>query len=164
MFNIVLWPAQALSSQTGDIVEFDNDLKAFVEGMVEAMYASGGIGLAAPQVGVLKRLIVVDPSGGDRAGDLVVLVNPTVTWSSKETSVSIEGCLSLPGVSLNVTRPVACEVRYNDVEGNVHLTRFTGLTSRIVQHEVDHLHGSTILDMVGPMTKRFALKEAGLIV
>lgn len=127
--------------------------------MITMMYAASGVGLAAPQVGVSERLIVVDPSGGDSMVALVQMVNPEVIWTSADVSVAGEGCLSLPGVDLQIIRHVACDVRYGDLCGSTRVQRCVGLLARIVQHEVDHLDGITLLDRVGTLSRKFALGD-----
>ena len=127
--------------------------------MAVAMYAADGVGLAAPQVGLSQRFVLVDPSAGETNDGLVAMANPRVVWRSAETELQDEGCLSLPGVWLPVTRAVACDVEYLDLQGGLRSMRCTGFQARIVQHEVEHLAGVTMLSKVGPLTRKIALKN-----
>ena len=127
--------------------------------MIEVMYSSAGVGLAAPQVGLTDRILVMDPSAGDQSNQLRVLINPEVTWRSPEEELREEGCLSLPGVRLQVLRPFAVEVRYNDLHGIEHVIRYGEWLARIAQHEIDHLDGVVMVDRVGPLARRSALRD-----
>ena len=157
--NVVKYPDQVLFAPTQAVTTFDAELKALAEAMAETMYAERGVGLAAPQVNISKRFVVVDPTAGDSANSLVALVNPIITWASPEQTVGEEGCLSLPGVSLQVTRSVAIDVEYDDLQGNRIKQRCTDWTARIVQHEVNHLDGLLMVDKVGSLARRLALKN-----
>lgn len=158
MLRIVTYPDPVLEQQCDDVVEFDTDLKRLVDDMAEAMYASHGVGLAAPQVGLSKNIILVDPSAGESGNQLVAMVNPRITWRGDDIEVGEEGCLSLPGVCLRVPRSVHVVVEYLDIEGQVHRLDCTTWQARIVQHEIDHLSGITILKRVGYLTRQMALK------
>jgi peptide deformylase len=128
--------------------------------MVDAMYALDGIGLAAPQVGVSERVVVVDPSAGVSGDQLTCMVNPSVTWLSDERDEALEGCLSLPGVSVPVVRPSACDIEYYDtVKQTIQSVRCTGFKARIVQHEVDHLDGILVIDRLSPLARWSALRS-----
>lgn len=157
MTDVVKYPDPILSLECADVTVFDQELKALVDHMAETMYATNGVGLAANQVGLSRRLILVDPSGGEVSSELVAFVNPSVTWSSPERDLAKEGCLSLPGALINVSRPIACDVVYLDLDGMLRSMRCTGYRARIVQHEIDHLLGLTMLDRVDSYARRIAL-------
>lgn len=157
--NVVCFPHDALSVKCTDVTEFDHALSTLVSDMTSAMYSSGGIGLAAPQVNVTKNVIIIDASNGEDARSLLVLVNPKLIAQSVETATEEEGCLSLPGIRLAIERPLNVTVEYNNTLGMRTSMTFGGLEARIVQHELDHLVGTTLLDKVGSMTRRLAMKE-----
>jgi peptide deformylase len=159
VLDVVEYPNQTLLNSCVTVTQFDPSLAAFAEQMMETMYAYGGVGLAAPQVGDARRLLVVDSSDGKDSCWLMVLVNPRITKRSSEVEAGEEGCLSLPGVKLMVPRSLAIDVEYHDLKGKLQLFSFSGLHSRIIQHEVDHLDGKMMLDRVGPMQRRQALKD-----
>lgn len=161
MLDIVEYPNDILDYAATDVVNFDHDLRVLVEQMVETMYAEGGVGLAAPQIGLSSRILVMDPTGGEEGNQLRVLINPEVTWRSPEKESREEGCLSMPGLRLQVVRPLAVEVKYFDLEGKQHQVGFAEWLARIVQHEHDHLSGVMMIDRVGPVQRKLALKSLG---
>lgn len=136
---------------------FDERLERLAASMVEAMDREEGVGLAATQVGVLSRMIVWrDPENDD---ELHTFVNPVVTEQSETCATANEGCLSLPGASVEVTRPEAVTVSAEDLQGRNLAMGLTGFAARIVQHEIDHLDGQLILDRATPEERRRVLKE-----
>jgi peptide deformylase len=159
MLDLVFHPNELLATPCSLVTAFDAELKAFVDQMVETMYASNGVGLAAPQVGATRCILTMDPTGGEETDTLRVLVNPRVTWRSPEVEQGEEGCLSLPGVKLLVLRSLAVNVEYHDLAGKAQQSSYAGLAARIVQHEIDHLDGTLMFDRVGPMARRQALRD-----
>lgn len=159
MLRVVEYPDPVLTTPSDDVTIFNDELKQLISKMAEAMYASNGVGLAAPQVGVGRRLVLVDPSGGDNAGELLALINPVIVWRSAELEVAEEGCLSLPGVRLHVPRSVAVQVNYVDADGKEQRRLFKKMWARIAQHELDHLAGTLMVDKVGSLARRLALKN-----
>lgn len=157
--KIVYYPASILKKPVSSVENFDVELLRQVDSMVELMYLEGGVGLAGPQAGLDASVVVVDSTGGNAGGDLCVLVNPSISWSSSDKVTMVEGCLSFPGLRTNVTRPTSVEVEYQDIEGVKRRQRFGGLVSRIVQHEIDHLIGVNMVDRVGPLERKRLLKE-----
>ncbi len=137
------------------ITQFDEALRDEVERMVAIMHDARGVGLAAPQVGSLRRLAVV-MTGEDEPP--IALVNPEITWRSEEEEADFEGCLSIGEVSVEVPRAVAIRVRAQDVEGNAVELAPEGFVARVIQHELDHLDGVLILDRTAPEQRREALK------
>ena len=137
------------------VTEFDDALRDDVERMVRIMHDARGVGLAAPQVGSLRRLAVV--MTGDEEPP-IALVNPEITWRSGEEEADFEGCLSIGEVSVEVPRAVAIRVRAQDVEGNPVELAPEGFFARVIQHELDHLDGVLILDRTAPEQRREALK------
>jgi peptide deformylase len=157
--QVVLFPDQGLQATCDRVDDFGPELKIQLEKMAETMYASRGVGLAAPQVGINQRLIVVDPSAGEQACEMIFMVNPVIVWSSKEVEFGPEGCLSIPGVAVNVARSTEIEIEYQDVSGQTQHAFLNGFLARIVQHEVDHLNGVLMLDRASPMERRMAHKN-----
>lgn len=163
MLKLVKYPNEVLTRPCDLVTEFNDELSALVEGMTNIMYASDGVGLAAPQVGVSRRVLLIDPTGGEDANALMALINPRVTWRSPEQEVGGEGCLSLPGAILQVPRSVAVDVEYHDVMGKQQVRRFTEFDARVVQHEVDHLDGVLMIDRVGRLARTLVMKGLGNI-
>jgi peptide deformylase len=159
MLEVIEHPNPVLLARAELIMSFDLSTCQLVEEMALAMYSSGGVGLAAPQVGHSRRVVLIDPTGGDDTNSLVAMINPVVTWVSDQKVVGEEGCLSLPGIRLQVPRAVAVTVEYHDVMGNLkRLECRDEYTARIIQHEVDHLDGVMMLDRVGPFARKLAMK------
>lgn len=126
-----------------------------IEDMFATMYDAPGIGLAAPQVGVNARLIVMDCARReDEPPAPVALINPEVVWASEETSDYEEGCLSIPEIYATVTRPSAVRVRFRDARGAEREEGYSGIWATCVQHEIDHLNGRLFIDYLGPMRRR----------
>lgn len=125
-------------------------VRALADDMLATMYAAPGIGLAAPQVGVDARVVVMDCAGKDDPPEPLCLVNPEIVWSSEALNEHEEGCLSIPEVYALVTRPAEVGVRFLDAEGRVHERHFEGLSATCVQHEIDHLNGRLFIDYLGP--------------
>jgi len=126
----------------------DNEIRQLAKEMLQTMYSADGIGLAAPQVGVLKQLLVVDCKPDEADNQPVILLNPSIKKFSRELCLFQEGCLSIPGVFLDVKRPEAIEVAYKDVNGCPQTLTTTGLLARVIQHELDHLNGIMFVDRV----------------
>jgi peptide deformylase len=141
---IVRYPNQVLSKRTSDITVFDEELKQLVDQMIGEMYAEGGIGLAAPQLGKSMSVAVVAYPGTDRENALV-LVNPKLKMIGKRIP-SKEGCLSLPGQTFNVSRFSSIEVTFRDVNGQEHRQSYDGDLAIVIQHEYDHLAGITLIE------------------
>jgi peptide deformylase len=130
------------------ISKVDQSVRDLVKEMIQTMYAENGIGLAAPQVGIHKQLLVVDCDPDNDAIPAVALINPQIKKSSKDVCVMEEGCLSIPGVYLDVTRPQSVEVAYKDETGRPRKLKASGLMARVIQHEMDHLNGVLFVDRV----------------
>ena len=142
-----------LRSEASDVTEFDDELAREAAHMVEIMRDAMGVGLAATQLGVLRRLLVFQ-AGPDAQATAVV--NPRLEWLSDELVTAEEGCLSLPGIGVDVERPLHARVRGLNLEGEPILLEASGLEARVLQHEIDHLNGVLILDR----TERGQRKEA----
>src|SRR3546814_10158330 len=123
------------------------------------MYAAPGVGLAAPQIGVTRRIIVVDVAGKDEKPQPIALVNPEVVWRSDETLVYEEGCLSLPELYADVERPAAVKVRYLDRDGASREVEGEGLLAVCLQHEIDHLDGVLFIDRISALKRHIMLQK-----
>ena len=160
--DIVLMGDPVLRQEADDVTVFDAALRALVRDMYETMYHADGIGLAAPQIGVPKRVLVVALRRPDEDGDeapKVALVNPTIVWSSDETYKASEGCLSIPGLEEVVERPFAIRVEARDVHGTAVVVEAEDLFGRALQHEIDHLDGVLFLDRVSALKRKMLLKK-----
>jgi peptide deformylase len=132
----------------------DRDIPRLVKAMALAMYDAPGVGLAATQMGVQKRVIVVDVEDG-----LMALCNPAIIETSDETDTEDEGCLSLPGITVEVERPVRCTCEALDIKGNPVRIGAEGFLARVLQHETDHLDGILIIDRAAPAERRAAIRR-----
>lgn len=130
------------------VAKIDPEIKQLIREMLQTMYSSDGIGLAAPQVGVHKQVIVVDCDPENAANPPLILINPTLASVSKDIAVTQEGCLSIPNVYLDVKRPSAIEVSYKDEQGRPRKLAADGLLACCIQHEIDHLNGVLFVDRV----------------
>jgi peptide deformylase len=139
---------RALRQPAKRITKIDDELRQLVRDMLQTMYSSDGIGLAAPQVGIHKQLIVIDCEPDNPANPPLVLINPTIKQVSKEICVAQEGCLSIPNVYMDVKRPEVVEVIYKDEYGRPQTLKATDLLGRCIQHEMDHLNGVVFVDRV----------------
>ena len=127
--------------------------------MLETMYSAPGIGLAAVQVGILKRLIVIDVSKDKEKKNPFFLINPEIISKSKNTSTYEEGCLSLPGYFAEIERPAECQVKYIDYFGKKKEIKATGLLSTCIQHEIDHLNGVLFIDYLSKLKRDMIIKK-----
>ncbi len=145
-----------LKSRATEVDRFDDSLRRQVSRMAGIMGDALGVGLAAPQLGISQRLLVyrVGPDA-----PVIALANPRIEWASDDAEVIDEGCLSIPGVSVDVERPVHVLVRAHDEEGNDRLVEASGLEARVIQHEMDHLDGVLILDRTTRDERKRALRE-----
>lgn len=154
---ILRWPDARLTTRcepvSGDVAELAAD-------MLDTMYAAPGRGLAAPQVGVLLRLFVMDTTWKEGRRDPQVCVNPEILWRSEDMATGPEGCLSLLGVTTHVARAREIDLRWSDLSGQQQTARLTGFAAVCAQHEMDHLDGILTLDRLSPEVRRAA--EAAL--
>lgn len=144
--NLVYYGKDILSHVAEDVQEINDDVLAIIDSMFKVMYKEKGIGLAAPQVDLNKRIIVVDP--GDDARHKIALINPVILESSDKTEPYEEGCLSLPGLNADVIRPVEILLRAVNVKGKNVEIEAGGIMARVIQHEIDHLNGILFIDRI----------------
>lgn len=149
LLPIIEYPDPRLKKVAQPVTRFDERLRKLAADMAETMYAAPGVGLAATQVDVHERLIVVDVS--ETKDQLRVLVNPEIVWTSEETVVCEEGCLSVPGIYDEVRRPAKVRVHAQDVAGETFELDCEGLLAVCVQHEMDHLLGKVFVEYLSPL-------------
>ena len=157
--KIIIEPDPILRKKSQKLEQVDNNLKKLMDDMLETMYAAPGIGLAAVQVGVLKRLIVIDLSKEDQKKNPIFLINPEITFQSKNLSTYEEGCLSLPGYFAEIERPAECHLTYLDYDGNQKNLKAEGLLATCIQHEIDHLNGILFIDYLSKLKKDMIIKK-----
>ena len=157
---ILIHPDPRLKKLCDPVATVDDELRKLADDMLATMYDAPGVGLAAPQVGVLKRVFVMDcVKDNNAAPQPMVLINPEVTWTSEETNVYEEGCLSIPEQYAEVTRPAEVTVRWIDRDGVERQQDFAGLWATCVQHEIDHLDGKLFIDYLGPMRRQMITRK-----
>lgn len=157
---ILIHPDPRLKTVADTVDAVDDPLRALADDMLETMYAAPGIGLAAPQVGILKRMLVMDCVKEEGAApEPMVLVNPKVVWSSDENNVYEEGCLSIPDEFADVERPAEVEVTWTNLEGGEESAKFDGLWATCVQHEIDHLDGKLFIDYLKPLKRQLITRR-----
>ena len=147
-----------LRRETEPVPAFDKSLKNFVNDMIKTMHKEDGIGLAAPQIGHLKKIIVVDISGIEEDEKPRVFINPEITHSSGESVVE-EGCLSIPEVREDVSRPEKIKVKYYNENGDNFEDEFDGWMARVLQHEIDHLNGILFVDLISPIKRQLLISQ-----
>jgi len=158
--DIVIYPDEILKTKAEEVKEFSDEIRNLVNDMFETMYKKGGVGLAANQVGVLKRVVVIDlHSKTEKQGkEQIVLINPEIVTQEGEI-VKEEGCLSLPGLYRKVKRAAYVKVKAQNLEGEEFEIEGEGLLARALQHEIDHLNGIVFIDRLSPLQKRLALEK-----
>jgi peptide deformylase len=159
--EIIKLPDKRLRLVSEPVKRIDAGLRKLVEEMFETLYAAPGIGLAGIQVGVAKRVIIMDLSKKDDTRKPEVFINPEVTWASEEKSTYEEGCLSIPEYYEEVERPAVVKVKYLDLDGKAREVEASGLLATCLQHEIDHLNGILFIDHISKLkrdriTKKFA--------
>tara|TARA_A100001234_G_C12565944_1_gene359537 strand:+ start:322 stop:846 length:525 start_codon:yes stop_codon:yes gene_type:complete len=157
--KIVIEPDPILRKKSEPIEKVDTELRKLMDDMLETMYAAPGIGLAAVQIGILKRLIVIDLSKTDEDKKPLFLVNPKITFRSENKSIYEEGCLSLPGHFAEIERPSTCHLEYVDYHGKEKKLIADGLLATCIQHEIDHLNGVLFIDYLSKLKKNMILKK-----
>lgn len=158
--HIILHPDPRLKKAAAPIDDLDDELRVLADDMLQTMYDAPGIGLAAPQVGILKRLVVLDCVKEEGAKPRpLVMFNPQIVSSSEETNVYEEGCLSIPEQFADVTRPAEVEVSWMDRDGNAQQEVFTGLWATCAQHEIDHLDGKLFIDYLKPLKRQMITRK-----
>jgi peptide deformylase len=152
LMRIYHYPEPVLAQKAAPINEIDDTVRQLALDMAETMYAAPGVGLAAPQVGVSQRLIVLDCSGSDEEPLLITAVNPEIVEAEGE-SFEEEGCLSVPGYYCKIKRSAEVTVRYLDIDGTQQTLATEGLLAVAFQHEIDHLNGKLFVDYLSPLKR-----------
>lgn len=163
--KVIISPDPVLREVCESVDLADSSIKRLAKQMAQTMYKNKGCGLAGPQVGVCKRIVVVDCDLDNKDSQPIVLINPEIVEHSDEVWVDEEGCLSVPGISVEIPRYTNVTVRYRDLDGNEQeLSTEPDLLGRCVQHELDHLDGKTLFERLDPMVRIEALRayEAAL--
>lgn len=157
---ILIHPDPRLKKVADAVGDVDDSLRKLTDDMLETMYAAPGIGLAAPQVGVLQRVLVMDCVKEEgSAPEPMVLINPKVVWSSEENNIHEEGCLSIPEEFADVERPAEVEVTWTSLDGADQSAKFDGLWATCVQHEIDHLDGKLFIDYLKPLKRQLITRR-----
>ena len=157
--KIIIEPDPILRKKSQPVEKIDSQLKSLMNDMLETMYAAPGIGLAAVQVGVLRRAIVIDISKESENKNPLFLINPEIKFKSKNTSVYEEVCLSLPGHFAEIERPSECILNFVDLEGRKKEFKAKGLLATCIQHEIDHLDGILFIDYLSKLKKDMIIKK-----
>jgi peptide deformylase len=157
--DIIILPDKRLRSVSKPVIGIGDEIRTLVADMFETMYEAPGIGLAAIQVGVPSRVIVMDLSKREAEAEPRVFINPEIMWSSEEKSLYEEGCLSIPEVHEDVERPARVKIRYLDLDGKLHEEDAEGLFSTCIQHEVDHLNGTLFIDHISKLKRERIVKK-----
>ncbi|MEM9577565.1 MAG: peptide deformylase [Pseudomonadota bacterium] len=144
--EILRWPDPRLASPCEEVTVISGEIVELAQDMLETMYAAPGRGLAAPQVGVLSRVFVMDSAWKEAAPAPKVFINPEIVARSATQAVQAEGCLSIPGVTVELARPDSVVLRWTDLDGQTQEEAFSGFSAACVQHELDHLDGIVTLD------------------
>ncbi len=156
---IITVPNEVLKKISDPIENVGESEKKLVNDLFETMYNSNGIGLAAVQVGILKRILVIDVSTKEEEKNPLSFINPVIKKISDETSVYEEGCLSIPDTFIEIERPKTCEVEYIDLDGKLKNIKCDGLLSTCLQHEINHLDGKLIIDNLTKLKRDIIIKK-----
>ncbi len=157
--SIITVPNEVLKKISDPIENVGESEKKLVNDLFETMYNSNGIGLAAVQVGILKRILVIDVSTKEEKKNPLCFINPVIKKISDETSVYEEGCLSIPDTFIEIERPKICEVEYIDLDGKLKNISCDGLLSTCLQHEINHLDGKLIIDHLTKLKRDIIIKK-----
>jgi peptide deformylase len=157
--DIIILPDKRLRLVSDPVKAVDKELRTLVDDMLETMYEAPGVGLAAIQVGVPKRIVTVDTAKKDEPNNPQVFLNPEVVWSSEEKKTYEEGCLSIPEYYEEVERPAQVKVRFMDLDGNPREVEADGLLATVLQHEIDHINGVLFIDHISKLKRDRVIKK-----
>ena len=161
---IVTVPDPLLKKVSEPVEKVDDKLRAFMDDMLETMYAAPGIGLAAVQVGKLWRILVMDIASEDEEPNPMYFINPEITWTSEELNTYNEGCLSIPEQYADVERPAECKVDFIDYDGVEKEIHADGLLATCIQHEMDHLNGVVFIDYLSKIKRGIYVRKVKKLV
>jgi peptide deformylase len=156
---IITAPDPRLKVKAARVTKVDDGVRRLIQDMLDTMYAAPGIGLAAPQVGVARRILVVDCARDGAARQPHKLINPELIWQSDDSVTVSEGCLSLPEHYADVARPNAIKLRYQDEQGEMRVLEASGLLATCIQHEMDHLEGVLFVDHISALKRGIILRK-----
>jgi peptide deformylase len=156
---VIILPDSKLRLKSAHVATVDAPIRALLDDMLETMYDAPGIGLAAVQIGIMQRLVVIDTTKQEEPRAPLCLVNPEIIWRSDETSVYEEGCLSIPDYYEEVTRPEKVRVRFLDRDGHLQEIAAEGILATVVQHEIDHLDGVLFLDHISKLKRDRVIRK-----
>lgn len=159
LLDIEILGARVLREQAAPVEAVDDELRRLARDMFDTMYHAEGIGLAGPQVGVSRRILVIDVTNDDESRHVHALINPVIVEASREQDKASEGCLSIPGLEEKVTRPVRVTVEALSLDGHPVRIEADGLFARALQHEADHLDGVLFIDRLSPLKRGFLLRK-----
>ncbi|MBX9990932.1 peptide deformylase [Phreatobacter oligotrophus] len=157
--EIIVIPDPRLKLVSEPIATVDSEVRKLADDMLETMYEAPGIGLAAIQIAVPRRVVTIDLARKDEPKQPVVLINPEIIWRSDELSIYEEGCLSIPEYYEEVERPAKCRIRYQDLDGKAQELDCEGLMATCVQHEIDHLNGVLFIDYLSRLKRERVMKK-----
>jgi peptide deformylase len=157
--EIIILPDKRLRQASEPVTAVTADLRALADDMFETMYKAPGVGLAAIQVGVAKRIVTVDTTKKDEPKKPQVFINPEVVWASDEKSTYEEGCLSIPEYYEEVERPTQVKVRFMDLDGKTQEVEANGLLATVLQHEIDHINGILFIDHISKLKRDRVIKK-----
>jgi peptide deformylase len=157
--TIICLPDPRLRTVCEPVAKVDDEVRALMDDMLETMYEAPGIGLAAIQIAVPRRVVVMDVAGKDDPPEPRFFINPEITWSSEETRVHEEGCLSIPDYYEEVTRPAKVRAKFLDRDGKQQEIEAEGLLATCLQHEIDHLNGVLFIDHLSRLKRERAIKK-----
>ncbi len=158
VYEILIWPDPTLKKKATPVTKVDDSVRKLVNDMFETMYSADGVGLAAPQVGVLKNIIVLDTTPRQPESKPVAMINPRIIAMEGETTYT-EGCLSIPGEAEDVDRAAVVTVKFLDVEGVEQTLTADGLLAIAIQHETDHLEGTMFVDHISSLKRELIKKR-----
>ncbi len=159
LLEIIVAPDPRLKKKAVPVERVDAATRKLMDDMLDTMYDAPGVGLAAPQVGVSKRIIVVDPAREGEKPAPLKMANPEIVWASEETKPHEEGCLSLPEEYQEVVRPASIKVRYLDEQNEIRTLDADGLLAVVIQHEMDHLEGLLFVDHLSALKRNMIIKR-----
>ena len=153
------YPHPILKKKAEKVAAVDDDLRRLLDDMLETMYADNGCGLAAPQIGVSQRIVVIDIAGEGEEPTPMYMVNPEIVWASEEKEICEEGCLSVPGQRAEVERPASVRIKYLDYNGEPQEILAEDFLAVAAQHEIDHLDGILYIDRISRLKRQMLLKK-----
>ncbi len=156
---IILLPDPVLRLVAPPVATIDDEVRALADDMLDTMYAAPGVGLAAPQVGVSRRVIVLDVSEKDDEKQPYIMINPVIVQRSTDLNIHEEGCLSMPDVRTEIERPAKVTVRFLDRAGKQQELKADGLLATCIQHEIDHLEGKLLIDYMSRLRREMVVKR-----